>query len=218
MSPAMQLARSVVCVVALLAGCREPHGLVDADLGDGAKLDAAVDKSVGCVATFGQDLANGFGRLDGTLVAVVPPTNMSCPAGNSTHLILEIRANGNVYRIVAAVLSTTGNPVMALAERDAVLTGPVWTEGWNLGIAFDFVNTLGLHRLDFTPTPESQLIAAITAKLEIGAKVSVFGTVENEPDSAHLIHRNAPDQDGGIVINPDNSPHYMLMRFDNQLF
>jgi hypothetical protein len=217
MLPVMQLARSVICVVAL-AGCRTPHGLVDADLGDGARPDAPVDKSIGCVATFGQDLTNGFGRLDGTLVAVVPPTNTSCPAVNSTHLVLEIRANGNVYRIVAAVSSTIGNPVMALAERDATLEGPVWTEGWNLGIAFDFVNTLGLHRLDFTPTPEPQLIAAITAKLVIGAKVSVFGTVENEPDSAHLIHRNAPDEDGGIIINPDNSPHYMLMRFDNQLF
>lgn len=214
MSPAMS--RLVVCAV--LAACtRPPHAAVDAGDGDGA-ADASLDKSGPCVGTFGQDLAPGFGRMDGTIVAVVPPTNITCPAGNSDHLIIEVRQNGNVYRMIAAVISTTGNPVMALAERDAPLAGPAWTEGWNLNIPFDFVTTMGLHRLDFTPTPESQLVAKLTAELDLDAHVSVFGTVETELDSAHLIHRNTTNADGAIVIHPDTAPHYMMVRFDNQLF
>ena len=37
-------------------------------------------------------------------------------------------------------------------------------------------------------------------------------------DSAHLIHRNQSNKDGAIVFGADTSPHYFLLRFDNQLF
>jgi len=185
---------------------------------DDAKLDGPLDKSGGCVDTFGDALTDGFGRLDGTIVAVLAPGNTTCTAPNSTHMVIEVRQNGDVYRMVAAMESTVGDPVMALAERDAPLAGPSWQEGWHPGVAFDYVGTLGLHRLDFTPTPEPELVYAITDELQVGARVSVFATVENVTDSAHLIHRNETDKDGAIVIDPDTAPHYMMLRFDNQLF
>ncbi len=201
-------------------GADQPDGpgAIDAPPGD---IDSppTLDKSGGCVNNFGNTLTDGFGRLDGTIVAVLAPGNTSCAKPNSTHLVIEIRgANNQVNRIVATTISTVGNPVMALAERDVALVGPAWSAGWHTGFNFDFVTNLGLHRLDFAPTDQDDLVYQITNKLQVGSHVSVFGTSQNEPDSAHLIHRNFTNQDGAIVIDPDTAPHYMMMRFDNQLF
>ena len=187
---------------------------------DAADPDAPfVDKAGPCVSSFGQDLPDGFGRLDGTIVAVVPPLHPSCPASNDDHLILEVRQNGRVYRIVTAVISTVGNPDMAFAERTAPLAGPTWSEGWHPGLDLDYVTHLDLHRLDFTPRTEAELVYSLNARLELGARVSVYGTVENDPASAHLIHRTGNSAtDGAIVIDPDTAPRYLALRFDNQLF
>ncbi|MGE0867933.1 MAG: hypothetical protein AB7P03_05215 [Kofleriaceae bacterium] len=198
-----------------LVACRAETGMRADDAI--ISIDAA-DKAAPCVATFGKDLADGFGRLDGTVVAVLPPGNQTCPRPNSTHLILEVAATGQVYRMVAATKSATGKPDMALAQRDAPLEGPAWAEGWHLGIPLDYVTTFGLHREDFVTSPQAELVQTVTSQLELGARVSVFATVEGQPDSAHLIHRNTSDADGAIVINPDTAAHYLLFRFDNQLF
>jgi len=178
-----------------------------------------VDKAAGCVGSFGQDLPDGFGRMDGTIVAVVPPLHPTCPASNDDHLILEIRQGGHVYRMVTAVISTVGNPDMAFIDHAAPLAGPAWSEGWHTGVAFDFVTDLGLHRLDFAPRAEADLVYSLNQRLEVGAKVSVFATVEHDPSTAHLVHRTGDNStDGAIVIDPDTAPHYLAMRFDNQLF
>ncbi|HEU0031737.1 MAG TPA: hypothetical protein VFQ53_13965 [Kofleriaceae bacterium] len=212
---------------ALLVACRgESATQPDArPPGDGQATDALrpdappfVDKSGPCVGTFGSDLPNGFGRLDGTIVAVLAPGNTTCARPNDTHMIIEVRSGGEVYRMVVAVVSAVGNPDMALAERDAALSGPAWSDGFHLDAPLDYVQTLDLHRLDFTATPMSDLVAIINDQLELGARVSVYATVEDIPDSAHLIHRNQTNQDGAIVIDPDTAPHYLLLRFDNQLF
>ncbi|MEO8703989.1 MAG: hypothetical protein ABI867_28320 [Kofleriaceae bacterium] len=187
---------------------------IDADL---PNIDSSIDKSAGCVSNFGNDLTDGFGRLDGILVAVVPPGS-DCPRPNDDHIILEVRQGGKVFRMVGAVISGSGNPVMAMAERDAALTGPAWSEGWHPGIAFDYVTTMGLHRLDFTPTPMQDMVDAIDRAAVINGKISIFATVEDQHDSAHLIHRNEGNKDGAIVIDAAGSPHYMMFRFDNQLF
>ncbi len=187
---------------------------IDADL---PNIDSSIDKSAGCVSSFGNDLTDGFGRLDGILVAVVPPGS-DCPRPNDDHIILEVRLNGQVYRMVGAVISGSGNPVMAMAERDHALTGAAWSEGWHPGIPLDYVADMGLHRLDFAPTPMQDMVDAIDRAAIIGGKVSIYATVEQQHDSAHLIHRNESTKDGAIVINADTSPHFMMFRFDNQLF
>jgi len=211
----------------LLIGCRGgagpgPDPVIDSTSGSDAPLppDAPfVDKADPCVGSFGQDLPDGFGRMDGTIVAVVPPGHPTCPASNDDHLILEVRQGGHVYRIVTAVISTVGNPDMAFIDHAAPLAGPAWSEGWHPGINFDFVTDLGLHRLDFAPRTENDLVYSLNQRLELGAKVSVFATVENDPASAHLVHRTGDSAtDGAIVIDPDTAPHYLAMRFDNQLF
>jgi len=209
------MSRSLACAALLVVACtRSESAAPDAEVA----ADAAIDKSAPCVGTFGGDLVTGFGRLDGTVLAVVPPGNQTCPFPNSTHVVLEVQQAGKAYRMVATVKSSSGNPVMALAEKDAALAGPAWEEGWHLGVALDYVTTLGLHRADFTATPMPELVDAITAQLELGARISVYATVEDRPDSAHLVHRNATDADGAIVIKADTAPHYLVFRFDNQVF
>jgi hypothetical protein len=177
-----------------------------------------LDKSAGCVGTFGNALTNGHGRLDGTIVAILAPGNTTCPRPNSDHLILEVRMGGDVYRMVAAMESSVGNPHMGFIERAGALKGPAWSDGWHPGVGLDFVADIGVHRNDFTELPMLDLADAVTGPLVPGAKVSVFATVENADDSAHLIHRNFAGEDGAFVVDPDGSPRYLATRFDNQLF
>jgi hypothetical protein len=209
----------VVALCVFGSGCRDASDLLPPDASTIDAAPDAVDNEAGCVSEFGQDMANGFGRFDGTLVAVVPPGSF-CPRPNATHIILEVRANEQVYRMVAAVMSSRGVPTMALAERDAALVGPAWSEGWHVGTeyTFDYVDNMNLHRLDFMPLMKDDMVDAIDRKMIVGGKVSVFATVEDQPDSAHLVHRNTHGQDGAIIVNADGSPHYLMLRFDNQLF
>jgi hypothetical protein len=206
----------------LLVACGKSPAVTDPDANvpvDGEPVDVMhLDKSAGCVGTFGNSLTEGFGRLDGTIVAVLAPGNTTCPRPNDTHLILEVRTGGDVYRMVAAMQSSFGNPDMAVIERPSALVGPAWSDGWHPGIPLDYVADLGLGRNDLVEHAMLDLADVVTAPLEIGARVSVFATVEDSDSSAHLVHRNFAGADGAIVIDPEGSPRYLALRFDNQLF
>jgi hypothetical protein len=182
----------------------------------------AVDKSATCVGTFGSALTAAFGRVDGTVVAVVPPNDQACPAPNSTHMILEVMMGGAVYRMVIDVLSTSGSPDVLIDEIDAPLVDGAWSDGWHPGVALDYATTLSVQSAAFTPMHQADLVAHITSEIDLGAKISVFATSSGaafEPDSAHLVHRNITNQDGAIVIHPDAvTPHWILLRFAEQVF
>jgi hypothetical protein len=194
-------------------------GAPDAGIPDSGVPDAGIDKSATCASTFGSSLA-GFGRLDGTVLAVVPPGDQACALPNSTHLVLQVTMNGAAYRMVIDVLSNQGSPDVWFYEFDGALAGGAWTEGWNPNLTLDYVTDLQVHSTMFTEMNEAALVAKITSELRLGAHVSVFATSGNgEPNSAHLIHRNITNNDGAIIINPEGAnPHWLLMRFDNQSF
>jgi hypothetical protein len=180
---------------------------------------ADVDKAETCAATFGTALTNAFGRLDGTVVAVVPPNDQACALPNSTHLVIQVRMNGAVYRMVVDVLSNRGSPDVLIDEIDAPLAAGVWAEGWHTNVALDYATTLGVHSGPFTAMHENDLVAKITSEIDLGAKISVFATSAGEPNSAHLVHRNLTNADGAIVLHPDAAtPHYVLLRFAEQTF
>lgn len=183
--------------------------------------DAAVDKSATCASTFGAALTNAFGRLDGTILAVVPPAQPTCAQPNSTHLVLQVTTNGAAYRMVLDVWGNPPDPTVSLLDLDAPLAGPAWSEGWHEAIALDYVLTLKVKSSAFTPHPQTELVALVTSELDLGAHVSVFATSSGgtKADSAHLIHRNATNADGAIVVRPESSnAHYMLFRFADQVF
>jgi hypothetical protein len=220
----------------------------DVSAEDASIVDAVadVDKSATCVLDangFGQSLTNAFGRVDGTLVSVIPPDDQSCADPNSTHLILEVAIPSGIYRMVVDVLSSTAPTNVLFYETDAPLAGGPWSEGWNTTIdgfdagppidaavednapdaganamALDYVTNLGLHTTQFTSMSEDDVVAKITSELTLGSHVSVYSTSAGEPDSTHLVHRNLTNQDGAIVINPETAPHYMLIQFGDQSF
>jgi hypothetical protein len=191
---------------------------VDATAPVDAGADAGVDKAAACAASFGTELTNAFGRVDGTILAVVPPTNGTCALPNSTHLVLQLTMHGAAYRMVVNVDGKGPDPRVFLAEKDAPLAAGPWSEGWHPGAKLDYVTTLGVSSTAFVAPTD--LVGDVTRKLEIGARVSVFATSSGGTNAgnAHLVHRNLPDADGAIVISPDTSPHYLLFRFADQTF
>jgi hypothetical protein len=208
-----------------------PADPVDASGADAEVLDAPadtaiadagadVDKALNCASTFGTALTPAFGRLDGTVVAVVPPKHPTCALPNSTHLVIQVSMGGAIYRLVVTALSTQGSPDVSLFELDAPLAAGAWAEGWHPGVALDYVTTLNVKSTSFTATVMSELVTKVTAEIDLGAHISVFATSgATEPNSAHLIHRNLPNADGAIVIHPESAqPHYLLFRFPQQSF
>lgn len=217
---------ALVCItVACGSSASAPSAASSADAGD-APVDAAApldaDKAAPCATTFGSALTNSFGRLDGTVLAVVPPNDQACAKPNSTHLVIQVVMGGAAYRMVVDVLSTQGSPDVWLDEIDAPLAGGAWSEGWHPGVALDYAATLGVHSSAFTDMNQADLVAKITSEIDLGAKISVFATSSGasyEPDSAHLVHRNAINADGAIVVRPDSgNPHWLLLRFAEQSF
>jgi hypothetical protein len=200
-----------------------PDGAADATADASSATDAsdaAVDKSATCAATFGENLTPAFGRIDGTVVAIVPPGDEACALPNSTHLVIQVMQGGLVYRMVVDVLSNQGSPDVLFEEMDAPLAGEAWAEGWHTDASLDYVTTLSTHSTSFTAMVEDDLVAKITSEIELGSNISIYATAtSSEPDSAHLVHRNLTNQDGAIVLGPDTAhPHYLLMHFDEQTF
>ena len=211
----------VVYALALLAGCRDVPALPDARARDDAAVDGPLDKARDCAVVFGSSLTNSFGRLDGTVRAVVPPGNPSCPMPNGTHLVLQVTMAGETYRMVTNVLSDSGPPHVYLYELDAPLAGPAWAEGWHPGYQLDYTSTLHVTSDQFVPHDMATTVDMITDRIDLGTKVSVFATSSGgvNASGAHLIHRNLTNADGAIVIGPDTAtPHYILLRFDEQTF
>ena len=193
--------------------------IADASVVDAA--DSSIDKSAPCASTFGAALTNAFGRLDGTILAVVPPAHPTCAQPNSTHLVLQVTTNGAAYRMVLDVFGNPPDPTVALFEVDAPLAGPAWSEGWHEAVPLDYVVTLGVKSTSFVPHPKDELVALVTNELDLGAHVSVFATSTggSKADSTHLIHRNLTNADGAIVIHPESSSaHYLLFKFSEQVF
>jgi hypothetical protein len=188
------------------------------DAPDAPAAEASVDKTMECAKTFGSAIgAVGFARFDGTVVAVLPPDNRTCTAPNSTHLVLELTFSGAVYRMVVDVNDSASAGTIRANTVSRPLIGGSWSDGWH-GVSLDYAGDLALHAADFTSESTAGAVTAITAALVIGAHVSVFATAMGEVDSAHLVHRNLPKQDGAIVVGVDGSPTWLLFAFSDQSF
>jgi len=191
------------------------------DAGADAPLDAFVPSGK-CADAFGSELTAGFGRIDGTIYAVQKPTDTTCMFPNSDHVVLQVLMHSAVYRLVVNVQSDRdgGDPKIRIATLDHALPSPPFAEGWHVPAPLDYVTTLGAHAdASFTALTLADATTAIVAALKVGDAVAVYGTSgAGRPESAHLIHRNATNQDGAIVITPTTSPKFMLFHFDDQTF
>ena len=169
------------------------------------------------VASFGDKLTTGFGRIDGVISAIQMPNDQTCSMPNRDHLILQVLMNGAVYRLVV-------NTDVKMLELEHALPAPAFAAGWHTGIALDYAKDLGAASTAFTDPGDmaATVQKTIAAGLAVGDPVSVYATSgDGRPESAHLVHRNTnvANTDGAIVVHPDlASPKFLLFAFDNQTF
>jgi len=213
----LKLAFSLSCSLALVVSCSSSNSANSADnpapddttdddssgKSDAGKKDASsavndsgVDKAANCADTFGTALTNSFGRLDGTVVAVVPPAHPTCAGQNGTHVVVQVKMKGDVYRMVVNVQSDFANDAGsydAYAFHTAHdLVGPPWADGWHTDVSLDYATDLNAHRESFTPGSLSVLTQTLTDAITIGSNIRVYATSSggSRADSAHLVHRN----------------------------
>jgi hypothetical protein len=208
-------------VILAACGSSTAKGAPDANPPDASAPDAVKDEA--CASTFGQALTNAFGRLDGTVVAVVQPGDPRCAQPNSTHLVLQVSMNGDVYRMVVNVSPDSGDPMIRMRTLDMPMPPPAFAEGWQTGILLDYPGSLGVHSTDaeWSPLSIGDATAMISDAITLGTPISVYATSSGPPkaDSAHLVHREGGNQDGAIVIDPTAATsHWLLFHFSDQTF
>jgi hypothetical protein len=202
-----------------------PHA-VEGDKAEGddtASSDPSdTGKDADCADTFGAALTADFGRVDGTLLAVVEPGNSRCADPNSDHVVVQVLMEGEAYRMVVNVQSDSEPPEIRIRTIDAPLPAPAFDEGWHTDLALDYPTDFGVHSTDdeWAALPLAEASATVADALTIGAPISVYATSSggDYADSTHLIHRQGDLDDGALVIDPTGSPRWMLFSFADQVF
>jgi hypothetical protein len=170
-----------------------------------------------CVSSFGSAMDNNYGRLDGTLHAIVRPQDQSCAMPNGTHVDLEMDFGGATYRLLIDVQSDTGTDTRVYyMTKNAPLPGDAWSEGWHTSnVSLDYPTTFGVHFADFTQYTLADLTNVIVGQLTIGEKLSIYAM--GFGNGGHDIHRNsAKNEDGAVVIGPDTAnPQVLLFHFQD---
>jgi hypothetical protein len=210
-----------------LVGCGDDTNVSPRDA-SAPTLDASVDVTPDagalgrCADTFGTALPAGYGRLDGIIHAVVRPNDQTCAMPNSTHLVLQVRMNAAVYRMVVNVQSTRAgtDPAVRFAEVTRAFPPPAWSEGFHVGVTLDYANDLVLHAggVPFERVESAALVERIVPRLTPGMRVAVYSQGSGGA-STHLVHRNGQNDDGSIVLDPMGaSPRWMVFHFADQTF
>lgn len=164
----------------------------------------------------GDALTTAYGRLDGILVAIVPPANSGGCQADNDHLHLQIRMNGDIYD-VAVNVGENGLDDVHSTTREIAMPGPAWQEGWHTTVSANYV-TLGLHATDLALESSAQLVTELMSDLATANHISVFAT-GYDTDGAHLVHRTGQSRDGLIVTQPLSRPaHVRMFAFTRQLF
>lgn len=208
---------------AALAACSGSTAIAPIDSTDASSFDGAspsadagvdVNPTVGdgtpvrnaCTNTLGQGLTKTFGRLDGTIVSIVPTTKTSCN-GDTAHIHLQVLMQGSVYDVAVNVDGL-------MAETTHAMVQGAWTEGWHSPAKLDYPADLSEHSPAFATTNA----VALEQKLASVNHVSIFATGYG-PDGAHLVHRNGGGHDGAVVLWPlSDSPDFLVFRFPTQSF
>ena len=175
--------------------------------GDASTSDGTPTRNP-CTGNFGMALTAVHGRLDGYLVAVVPPGGSHACNSDSSHVHLQVEIHGAVYDVA---VNTDVND----AELDVPLPGGAWSEGWHPDMQLDYPSNLGLHSSSFAVSNPGALVQKIEGALAGVNHIAVFATGYG-PTGAHDVHRRGYHDDGAIVINPlSPKAHILLFSFSN---
>lgn len=190
--------RSWQYILVALSACSDPPASpADAPGPDASQEDGAPVR-LPCTNQLGTQMSTEFGRLDGTIVAVVPPGNGACNA-DTGHIHLQVKTNGAIYDLSINVGEGSMQDVHS-ATRDMKLPGPVWSEGWHPAIGNDYV-ALGIRAADLPLRTKAELTAELMTELATANHVSVFA-IGYGPDGGHLVHRNGGGRDGLLITKP----------------
>jgi hypothetical protein len=198
------------------AGSATDGGVFEAGQSDAPIVKG--DKAAQCAASFGSALAAPYGRLDGTVQAILKPGNMTCALPNRTHIVLQVKALGEVYRMVVNVLSTGADPDVRFAQVSKPLPAPAFAEGWQPTAKLDYATNFDMHNADFNKVPAVELADKVVDAINLGEEISVYASTSGG-NSAHLVHRNKPNADGAIIVAPNSaSPRVLMFHFSEQIF
>ena len=219
---AVTVARVRQFVLAALVACGGGNTTpgVDASPPDAASIEDGTPTRVACTSNFGQLLpASGtFGRLDGYLVSIVPPSNMHGCNADTSHVHLQIRMKAAIYDVaVDATDGATNMDDVHTTTIDQPLPSPGWVEGWHDGVNLDYTQ-YGIHSTDLPFVTKQQVVDTLNADLAIANHVSIYMTTYGG-DGGHLVHRNGAGRDGVIVTAPlAVTSHLRLLSFTNVAF
>jgi len=209
------------------AGVEDAGTPVDAGMPvDAGSTDSGVipdaGKQAACASSFGAALTNAFGRVDGTVVAVVPPGDPNCALPNSDHVVVQVSFDGGVHRMVINVQSSFGDPQIRVRQVTAPLPAPAFALGWHPGLALDYPTQLDVHSDGgWTALSLQQAAQRVYDLVEVGTPIAVYATSTGGSfaASAHKVHRNGSNTDGALVLNPTSAqPTWVLFHFANQSF
>jgi len=158
------------------------------------------------------------GRLDGTLVYVVPLDGTSKCNGDDAHVHLQVEVSGLVYD-VAVDVGATGDEV-GLDQESLALPDGAWAEGWHGTDALAYP-TLGLKSTSFPTATPADVATQVESLLESTTKISIFCTGYTPGDNGcHDVHYEDGDgEDGAIVLDPTAATSPVLFfRFQGQTF
>ncbi len=206
----------------LLIGCGDPAAVPDAGPRDApvdvswVHVDDGTPTRQQCTNNLGTGLGSQFGRMDGFLVAIVPPGNGGCNA-DPDHVHLQVRMSGAIYDVAVDIGGMGGVQDVHTTTRELVMPGPAWSEGFHASVPTDYV-ALGVHAASLTLETRQMLASEIMTDLASANHVSIYA-IPYGPTGAHLVHRNGSGRDGMIVTQPLSTPsHLRMFSFTSQNF
>ena len=189
--------------------------------GSGSSVDGTPVRQA-CTSNFGNALPSSgtFGRLDGYLVAIVPPGSTNGCNDDSSHVHLQIKMNGAIYDIAidATDSATRTDDVHTMTTDVPMPAGPAWAEGFHTGVTIDYPTTFGVHSSNLPLQTKAQIVSAFQTDLATVNHISIYTTTYGS-DGAHLVHRNGSGHDGAVVTEPlSPTSHVRLLSFSDQSF
>ncbi len=200
----------------------------DAAAGDGAAgQEAAIPEPddgpasrLACTSDFGNGISAVYGRIDGYLVSIVPPSSKNSCNADSDHVHLQVLMKSKVYDIAVNVADESASQSgVYLLALDAPVPRGVWEEGWHTETTtrLNYPSDFNVHSMSFALMSTTELTKKLEDELKTANHISVFATGYSS-GGAHLVHRRG-GFDGAIVVHPLSSvPHVLMFRFADQSF
>jgi hypothetical protein len=186
--------------------------------------EGGVTRNTSCTplsAQTGTLVNTDHGRLDGTLVYVLPVDGSYKCNGDDSHVHLQIEVSGLVYDVAVDIGSELdgGLNLVGMYQETVAVPGGVWAEGWH-GTDTLAYQTLSLKSTSFPTADPSTIATQVETLLENTSKISIFCTGYQQGDGCHDVHyKNGTSEDGAIVLDPTSATSPMLFfRFATQNF